>query len=178
MDLYQLLVAYNPIFETELESKRLMLSFLNDYENPFSREQRAGHFTGSALLLNSDMQKFLLMHHTKLDLWLQPGGHCDGDDNVLRVAIREAKEESGIVDIEPMSSEILDLDVHLIPATAKEPAHYHYDVRFLLKTVGDDTLIQNEESKELRWIERDLKNAKDITMDKSVIRMIRKAFAN
>lgn len=175
MDLQQLLINYTPFDDTESLSKAKMLEFINSCNNPFSREQTAGHFTGSAFLLNSTQDKFLLMHHAKLDIWLQPGGHCDGDHNVLNVSIKEAQEESGIMAIEPVSNTIYDLDVHLVPANSKHPAHYHYDVRFLLKSLHDE-LVPNEESKELRWINQDLSNSGDIELHESIIRMINKFF--
>jgi 8-oxo-dGTP pyrophosphatase MutT (NUDIX family) len=92
------------------------------------------------------------MHHTKLDKWFQLGGHCDGHSDVLAVAIKEAQEESGIVGIEPVSNKIFDIDIHLIPANPKEKEHYHYDVRFLLHVISNEEVVQNNESKELRWI--------------------------
>jgi 8-oxo-dGTP pyrophosphatase MutT (NUDIX family) len=112
------------------------------------------------------------MHHRKLDKWLQPGGHCDGDENVLNVAIKEAQEESGIQSITPITEDIFDVDVHLIPANSRDEAHYHYDVRFLLKA-GVDRLIQNHESKELRWVE--LSNYQELDLMPSIQRLAHKA---
>ena len=144
------LEQYNETSE-EQHSKRHIISFIKNNENCFERSLQKGHITASAWLLNKDLSKALLMHHRKLDMWVQLGGHCDGDSNVLRVALKEAQEESGINHIKPLSENIFDLDVHLIPANPKEPAHYHYDIRFLLHAYHSDTVIQNNESKELRW---------------------------
>jgi 8-oxo-dGTP pyrophosphatase MutT (NUDIX family) len=122
--------------------------------------------------LNKTGDKALLMHHTKLNNWFQLGGHCDGDSNVLQVAVKEAQEESGINAIEPVNQDIFDLDVHLIPANSKEPEHYHYDIRFLLQVTSDEVVIQNRESKELRWIS---KNPEELpTQSRSVTRMFEK----
>ncbi|WP_375359401.1 NUDIX hydrolase [Candidatus Tisiphia endosymbiont of Neophilaenus lineatus] len=106
----------NYVSNFQEEYKERMLDFLDNCKNPFSRETKEGHFTASGFLLNSDKTKFLLMHHRKLDKWLQPGGHCDGNNNILAVAIKEAQEESGILEIEPISRQIYDIDVHLIPS--------------------------------------------------------------
>ncbi len=128
------------------------IKFINENPDCFERTLLVGHITASGWLLNRAGTHALMMHHRKLDQWYQPGGHCDGDPDVCAVAIKEAQEESGIVDIVPVSTEIFDIDIHPIPATSKEPAHEHFDIRFLLQVSGDDTFVQNAESKELRWI--------------------------
>lgn len=169
-----MLENYHPMAQEELEFKQRMIDFINKYENCFERSLEVGHITGSAWLLNKDKTQALLMHHSKLDLWLQLGGHCDGNPDVISVAVREAREESGIQTITPISSEIFDIDIHLIPENSKEKAHYHYDVRFLLAVVSDEQIIQNSESKELRWIG---KNRKELpTQSKSIARMFNKWF--
>ncbi len=132
-----------------------MLSFLDLYPNCFNRELSIGHFTASAWLINKQGTHALLMHHAKLGQWFQLGGHCDGNSNTLEVAIKEAQEESGIQQIEAVSPQIFDIDIHLIPANKKDPAHFHYDVRFLLQVTSDEQVVQNRESNELRWISKD-----------------------
>ncbi len=173
MNLRENIKNYISNFQEENEYKERMLDFLDNCDNPFSRETKEGHFTSSGFLLNSNKTKFLLMHHRKLDKWLQPGGHCDGNNDLLAVAIKEAQEESGILDIEPISRQIYDIDVHFIPSNAKEQEHYHYDVRFLLKTVCNDYFVKNAESHDLRWIEFTY-NYEELVLDSSVKRMIEK----
>ncbi|MBI2774893.1 NUDIX hydrolase [Candidatus Dependentiae bacterium] len=130
-----------------------------------------GHITASAWLLNNDYSQVLLMHHAKLNLWVQLGGHCDGESDVLGVAIKEAQEESGIMGIAPVSTEIFDIDIHLIPANKKEQEHYHYDVRFLLSVTSNESFVQNAESKELKWFGM---NDELPTESRSIMRMIEK----
>ncbi len=165
-----LLKSYN---ETEEEScyKKRFIEFIAKNSNCFDRSNAQGHVTGSAWLLNSTNNKALLMHHAKLDIWVQPGGHADGMCDILQVALKEAKEESGIKEIVPISEEIFDIDIHNISAKG-EAEHLHYDVRFLLKVVGDDSLKANKESKELRWISGDVKQLP--TQERSVVRMFEK----
>src|SRR5512143_1358068 len=105
-------------------------------DDPFRREDPEGHVTASAVVVRPG-NEFLLVFHRKLDRWLQPGGHVEaGDATLFDTAVREAREETGISDFEaPLGDSILDLDVHAIPAFGDDPAHFHYDVRFLL-TVG------------------------------------------
>lgn len=170
--LVKLLENYFSPHKEELEFKEKMLSFINQYENCFERSLEIGHITASCWLVNKDNTKALLMHHAKLNRWFQLGGHCDGDTNILGVAIKEAQEESGIKLIEPISQEIFDLDIHRIPANKKEVAHDHYDVRFFLRVASDEDVVQNRESKELRWIGKKLEDLP--TNNSSVVRMFNK----
>lgn len=175
MNLKNLLTNYEPSTPEEFISRRRMVDLLENSEYPFSRNSmNPGHFTASAFLLNSDNSKFMLMHHKKLDKWLQPGGHCETETNLLEVAIREAKEESGIENITPLMSNIFDLDVHLIPANNFEPAHFHFDVRFLLKTFDNDNLSKNDESNMLIWTSLFQKDYFEFKLEYSILRMIEK----
>lgn len=156
-DLLTLLNRYQPS-TAEVKAKECILTFIHKHENCFDRSLLAGHITASAWLLNKEDSAALLMHHVKLDKWMQLGGHCDGDPNVYAVAIKEAQEESGINAISLVKSDIFDLDVHAIPAYKDVPAHYHYDIRFLLQVTSDESYVQNHESHELRWIKKDGSN--------------------
>lgn len=170
--LLSLLAKYHPIDRDEINYKKQMIQFINEHPDCFERTLEIGHITGSAFILNKEHTHALLLHHTKLDKWFQLGGHCDGDPNVLRVATREAQEESGIMGIAPLSTEIFDIDIHRIPENKREKAHDHYDVRFLLNVTSDEQLVQNIESKELRWIKLDMNDLP--TDNPSVVRMFKK----
>ncbi len=156
----------------EQVSKQKMLSFLNSNSDCFERSCIPGHFTGSSWLLNKDGTKFLLLLHGKFNSWLQPGGHCDGDSDVLRVALKEAQEESGIMDIKPVSESIFDIDAHLIPPHGSDPAHYHYDVRFLLQVQSNEQAVVSHESHDLAWFGKD--PSKLPTQERGVVRMFEK----
>ncbi len=121
----------------------------------FQRTHLPGHITGSAFIISEDQTQTLLVHHAKLNRWLQPGGHADGDTDVVRVALREATEETGVIRLELLSPAIYDLDIHPIPERKDFPAHDHYDIRFLLKASVTDTLIVSEESHDVRWVALD-----------------------
>lgn len=157
--LISLIDKYTPTFSEEFVYKEQILEFIKEHPKCFERSCQLGHITASCFLLNYNETKALLMHHAKLDIWVQPGGHCDGDSGVLSVAIKEAQEESGIENIVALSNEIYDIDIHLIPANKNEMAHYHYDVRFLLKVGSEDCqVVQNQESKSLKWFDIDHQN--------------------
>lgn len=140
--------------------------------NPYSRENAFGHFTGSALVVSADGGRTLLTHHRKLGLWLQPGGHADGDRDLRRVALREAEEETGLtgLTVEPA---IFDLDRHRIPARPGEPEHWHYDVRFLVRAGADERFTVTPESRALRWWPIETVAAAD-EFDPSLRRMARR----
>lgn len=137
------------------------IDWLREQPRPFHRETRAGHFTGSAWLVSADGERVLLMLHRKLGRWLQLGGHADGEADLAAVALREAEEESGLRDLEVLRG-IFDLDRHLIPARGDEPAHWHYDVRYVVRARGDEAFTVNEESLALAW-----RPVSDITADPS-----------
>lgn len=137
----------------EEKHRDLMYEFIG--KNPsawWKRSTLDGHVTASAWVLNSTKTHALLLHHAKLDRWLQPGGHVDDDDASLEyAALREAREETGINTLFLVDREIFDVDVHPIPARHHEPAHLHYDVRYLVGT-RDEAVTLSTESTGFRWI--------------------------
>jgi 8-oxo-dGTP pyrophosphatase MutT (NUDIX family) len=148
------------------------LAFLASDPNVFERSHAPGHFTGSAWLVSADGERVLLTHHRKLGRWLQLGGHADGDRDLARVALREAEEESGLRDL-AVEPAIFDLDRHLIPARGEEPAHWHYDVRYVVRATGGEDFAVSEESLELAW--RPVRAvAQDPEADESLRRMARR----
>jgi 8-oxo-dGTP pyrophosphatase MutT (NUDIX family) len=128
-----------------------MLALLESAPGCFERSCFPAHFTGSVLIVDAGGARALLHHHRKLDKWLPFGGHCDGDENVLRVAQREALEESGIEGLILASPRLFDLDIHTIPAWGAEPEHEHFDVRWMLIAPDNARFRQSEESLALRW---------------------------
>lgn len=171
-DLYKALREYKPQDKNEKESLKKIIDFLNTNSNCFSRTNKAGHITGSALVIDGN-GNVLLNHHKKLDKWFQFGGHSDGDPNTLNVAKREVFEESGITDIDDLGGKIFDVDVHLIPEdkAKNEPAHYHYDIRFLFIAENKEFKI-SDESKCIRWLS--YKEARTYVNEPSMFRMLDK----
>jgi 8-oxo-dGTP pyrophosphatase MutT (NUDIX family) len=122
--------------------------------------------------VNAAGTEILLTHHKKLNRWLQLGGHADGDTDVLAVALREAREESGLDGIEIFSREIFDIDIHRIPPRGKDPEHDHYDVRYVFRQLGRDAYTVSEESHDLAWVEID--GLERYTEEVSMLRMAEK----
>lgn len=126
-----------------------------------------GHITGSAWVVDTQQSRVLLTHHRKLNIWVQLGGHSDGDTNTPQVALREAQEESGLP-VRPLAAAIFDLDIHEIPARKGDPVHAHFDVRYVFVAEHDDFLL-SEESHELAWVLIEAVEAK--TRETSILRM-------
>lgn len=118
----------------------------------FHRDYLPGHVTGSAWIVNEEKTHALLVHHAKLNKWLQPGGHADGDENVMAVALREVSEETGLTKLQELTPGIFDLDIHPIPARKDFPEHLHYDVRYAFIASQQDDLLLSDESTDVKWI--------------------------
>jgi 8-oxo-dGTP pyrophosphatase MutT (NUDIX family) len=157
------------------ETLRLFRDFASAHPDCCERTCEPGHFTGSAWVVSADGERALLLHHRKLDRWLQPGGHADGDGDLASVALREAEEETGLSGL-CIEGGVFDLDRHAIPARGSEPEHFHYDVRFVVRAGEDEAFTVSEESHALRWMPV-AEIAADSRADESVRRMARKWLA-
>ena len=144
--------AYAQRCPDEHRTADAFIELLDDPEDPFRRERLAGHFTASAWLLDRSGTRVLLTHHRKLGIWVQLGGHADGDRDLARVALREAEEESGLVGLR-VEPGIFDLDRHWIPEHKGVPGHWHYDVRYVVHVGDSEAFVVSEESHALAWRE-------------------------
>jgi 8-oxo-dGTP pyrophosphatase MutT (NUDIX family) len=174
-DLRRSLSDYRTRWPAEGATVGLFEQLLGDGAHGFVRERLAGHFTASAWLVSSDGRRVLLTHHRKLGRWLQLGGHADGDQDLARAALREAREESGLDGL-ALEPGIFDLDRHRIPEHGGVPAHWHYDVRYVVRAGGDEAFTVSGESHALAW--RPVADLADAPgLDGSVRRMARKWLA-
>lgn len=150
--LCEALLRYADTHPERAETAAEILRFVAETPDCFCRTQQRGHITGSAWLLNPAGDKALLTLHRNLKRWMQLGGHADGEPDALNTALREATEESGIAGIRPLLTEIFDVDIHLIPARLDkgEPAHYHYDIRYLMQAPNEEFIV-SDESDDLAW---------------------------
>jgi 8-oxo-dGTP pyrophosphatase MutT (NUDIX family) len=142
-------------YKTDYEAERPFIpAFLSllAHPNAFLRTHLPGHITGSAWIIDESASNVLLTHHAKLNRWLQPGGHADGDEDIMAVAVREAMEETGLTALNPVIEDLFDIDIHTIPARKDFPEHLHYDVRILLEASRDQNIIMTEESHDLKWV--------------------------
>jgi 8-oxo-dGTP pyrophosphatase MutT (NUDIX family) len=162
--------AYRPFDERERGMRDRLVVFLEAHGlRAFDRAHPPGHVTASAWIVDPERTHAVLLHHRKLDRWLQLGGHVDGDPDVRRAALREAREESGLRTLRLISDDLYDIDVHRIPARGAEPEHDHYDLRFALEADPREPLRGNEESHAVRWIALD--DLEQYAVDDSVRRL-------
>jgi 8-oxo-dGTP pyrophosphatase MutT (NUDIX family) len=181
--LLEMLDRYRRLFPGEAPVVDRVCTLVESHANCFERTCRPGHITGAAWIISADRRRCLLTHHRKLDRWLQLGGHADGQWQVDEVALREAREESGMAgfDFVPIEGVLMpfDVDVHQIPerrdqqGNVIEDAHEHYDVRFLLVARSDEAICISDESHDVAWFTPD--EVRQRTDEESVLRMLRKA---
>lgn len=151
MNLREQLENYVPFDEVEEKSKEYLLKWIDTFKNVLTRENEFGHFASSALVVNKDKTKMLVVYHNIYDAWIFPGGHADGEEELLSVAVREVEEETGL------KTKVLDNSIFAISASPivghvkrgkYVPAHTHLDVVYLLEADDKESLsFREEESK-------------------------------
>ena len=155
MRLLDRLVRHRPEGVDETAHLASIVAFVAAHQDPFDRTIPHGHLTASAFVLSSDGSRVLLLHHRKLERWLQPGGHAEpGESDGEAIALREAEEETGIEELRlhPEAPRPLDVDVHAIPARGSEGAHLHLDLRYVVMAPMTAALLRSaKETNALRW---------------------------
>jgi 8-oxo-dGTP pyrophosphatase MutT (NUDIX family) len=171
-NLIQHLQAHEAFDEREHAMCDAIIQFVQAYENCAARELQIGHLTGSAWIVDQDLTHTLLRYHRKLNLWVQLGGHVEDDADMFSVSLREAREESGLQDLQLLVPHIFDVDIHTIPALRDEPGHFHYDIRYAFRAERDARLTVSSESRKLAWVAFD--EIESLTREESILRMTRK----
>jgi 8-oxo-dGTP pyrophosphatase MutT (NUDIX family) len=154
LQLLSLLSDYHTRFMDEAAYVARALAFVQQHEDCFDRELHIGHVTGSAWVVSPDRQHVLLLHHKKLGQWFQPGGHADGDADIVKVALKETSEETGLPQdsIRLISDALFDVDIHTIEPTPDDARHEHFDIRFLVEIDPSLPVPGNDESHQVIWV--------------------------
>ncbi|MCQ2418808.1 MAG: NUDIX hydrolase [Clostridia bacterium] len=154
------ILKYTPVNAQEAADKQVILSALNNDSDLFFRTNLTQHMTASAWVVNKGFDRVLMVYHKIYNSWSWLGGHADGDEDLLAVAIREVQEESGIQNVAPVSRDIYSLEVLTVDGHEKRgsyvPSHLHLNVTYLL--MADDTeelRIKEDENSGVRWFTMD-----------------------
>ena len=157
-ELYEKLKKYQPMDEEEAQNVKSFLQFLDAFgDNVWTRDNMIGHITSSAWVVNPEKTKVLMAYHNIYGSFSWLGGHADGDKDLLYVALKETREESGIEDVKPVVNDFVDVDVMFVKPHIKRgvhiPSHIHCNVTYLLEAPENQDLhIAEAENSAVKWI--------------------------
>ena len=151
------LEKFNPYNEQEEVDRKIMLKYIKDFDDVLTRENEYGHFTSSAFVLNKERTKILMIYHKIYNSWAWVGGHADGDSDLLYVAMKEAKEETGIKNISPIYEDIYSLEIINVNGHEKRGkyvgSHVHLNVTYLLEANENEQIhIKEDENSGVKWV--------------------------
>jgi len=157
---------YEPYNEQEKQDRELMLEYIDSFSNVLTRDNRFGHFTASAWVLNKQKTKVLMVYHNIYKSWVWTGGHSDGESDLLKVAIRELKEETGVKNVVVIKDDIFSLEVFAVRGHTKGdkyiPSHAHLNLTYLLEADEDELLhIKEDENSGVKWVR--IEDVKEVT---------------
>jgi 8-oxo-dGTP pyrophosphatase MutT (NUDIX family) len=173
-----MLQAHTPSDDKETRDVAFIIEMCRKHPNILNMNCEPAHLTGSALVVHPGGGRVLLNRHRKLDKWLQFGGHFDYETDPADVALREAREESGISDLRfaQLPAVPFDIDAHIIPARGDRPQHWHLDLRYLVCTDSPEQAALSAESHEIRWLT--FGETAEMPLSSEMRRMIGKAAAS
>ena len=154
--LRQLIQDYIPACEQEREDRRMMLNYLDAHPDVLYRSDETAHFSASAWVVNPSRTKVLMLYHNIYNSWSWPGGHADGEEDLLSVALREVREETGLKDVRPVSDAVYSLEILTVNAHFKRGRyvvpHLHLNLTYLLEADDAQALhIKPDENSGLKW---------------------------
>ncbi|QZY54162.1 NUDIX hydrolase [Crassaminicella profunda] len=157
MNMMDLIKAYKPFNEQEKKDKEMILKCIDTFKDILTRENEIAHITSSAFVINKNKDKVLMVHHNIYNTWSFTGGHADGEDDLLAVAIKEVKEETGVKHIRPITLDIFSLEVLPVLGHTKKgkyvSAHLHLSICFLMEAnENDELIVKKDENSDVKWI--------------------------
>ena len=162
------LEEFEPYNEQEEVDKKIILDYINNFDDTLTRQNKYGHFTSSAFVLNKERTKILMVYHKIYNSWAWPGGHSDGDSNLLNVAMKEAKEETGIKNVIPIFKNIYSIEIISVNGHEKSEkyisSHVYLNVTYLLEADENEKIhIKEDENSGVKWVPID--NVLDLTSE-------------
>lgn len=160
MNLKEQILKYKPYNEQEENDKEMLLEYIDKFKDVLTRENRMCHFTASNWIINKQRTKILMAYHNIYKSWAWTGGHADGNENLLEVALKEATEETGLKNLKVLSDGIYGIEILTVNSHIKRgkfvPAHLHLDCCFLLEADEDEELkIKEDENSGVKWFNID-----------------------
>ena len=151
---------YNPINEQEKKDKEIILDFINKNDNVLFRDNEIAHITSSGFIVNKSRNKTLMIHHNIYNSWGWTGGHADGNSDLIKVAIKEAQEETGIKHVKPIIDDICSIDILPVNAHIKRgkyvASHLHLSVAYLLEAdENEELVVKEDENSGVKWVDID-----------------------
>lgn len=156
MDLYSLLSSYQPYNDQEEADRKVMLDALMRYSDLYDRSNLVLHLTASSWITNPSRDKILMIYHNIYHSWAWTGGHADGERDLLSVAVREAKEETGLHSVSPVSNKIFSIETLTVNSHIRRgiyvPSHLHLNVTYLLEADDKESLkVKPDENSDVAW---------------------------
>lgn len=160
MEFIKQIEKYNPVNEQEKKDKEIILDFISKNDNVLVRENEIAHMTSSGFIVNKDRTKVLMIHHNIYNSWGWTGGHADGDSDLLEVAIKEAKEETGITNVRPIIDDICCIDILTVKGHIKKgkyvAPHLHLSVAYVLEAdEAEEVKVKEDENSGVKWVDID-----------------------
>ncbi|BBF42651.1 adenosylhomocysteinase [Lachnospiraceae bacterium KM106-2] len=156
---------YIPFNEQEETEKQLMIKYMDQFDDLLTRENEMAHFTASSWIVNEDYTKVLMIYHNIYQSWAWTGGHADGDADLLHVALKEAREETGLKHVKPLDDDIFSLEILGVNGHIKRGSfvgtHLHLNVTYLLQASEEEFIrIKEDENSNIGWVPREEAAAK------------------
>lgn len=175
MNLKEKIKNYRPYNEQEEKDKQTMLKYMDAFDDCLTRNNEFGHFTASSWAVNKERTKVLMIYHNIYQSWAWTGGHADGESDLLNVAIRELKEETGVENVKVLSSDIFSLEIVCVNGHVKKgkqvSSHVHLNLTYLLEVDENEVLrMKPDENSGVKWVE--LEDVEKMSNEKWIVKNI------
>ena len=177
VDLQEQIKNFIPFNEQEKADKEMMLEYIDTFKDVLTRENKMCHFTASSWIVNKERTKVLMIYHNIYQSWAWTGGHSDGDENLLHVALKEAQEETGLQNLKVLKQDIYSLEIVTVDCHIKRgkfvPSHLHLDCCYLFEADENEPLrIKEDENSGVKWI--DINKVTEITNEPKMVPIYQK----